>query len=238
MTESKLIAHVDTERVTREQIAKVATPESTATFKAVPHIELIESLEKELKARGIEITREQYAMRGDGSRIFGTLDLNLNGVTGSQASMGLRTANDKTMALKIVAGLRVFVCDNLALLGDFIALSRKHTSGLNLQDELTGAVDKYLDHYGRLKQEVSTLKSTELTDDQAKVRIYDVFDTRKLPLRLLPAVAHEYFEPVHDEFKPRTAWSLHNAFTEAVKVMPLTTRLAATSTIGRQFGLN
>jgi hypothetical protein len=30
-------------------------------------------------------------------------------------------------------------------------------------------------------------------------------------------VCHEYEEPRHDDFKPRTGWSLFNAFTEIIR---------------------
>jgi hypothetical protein len=36
----------------------------------------------------------------------------------------------------------------------------------------------------------------------------------------LPRVLKEYREPWHEEFMPRTAWSLYNAFTEVMKGLP------------------
>jgi len=59
-----------------------------------------------------------------------------------------------------------------------------------------------------------------------------------MPLRLLPEVSRSYFEPDVPEFAPRTAWSLHNAFTGAAKVMPMTTRLPAIQTLGKFFGMS
>jgi len=40
-----------------------------------------------------------------------------------------------------------------------------------------------------------------------------------------------------DEFRPRTAWSLHNAFTAVAKEMPITTRMPAIQELGRYFGM-
>ncbi len=223
--------------VTRDQLRAIPNPIATETFKPIPHIELVESLEKAFLVRGISIVSEQLAVRAEGSRLFGTFDLSLNGVPDSCAAFGFRQANDRSMALQGVAGLRVFVCDNLCLNGDFIALERRHTSGLNLIQELTIAVAKFEEHYVTLKTEVTNLKNREIGDQEAKSIIHDIFVKNILPVRLFPNVSKEYFTPRHPEFQPRTAWSLHNAFTEAVKVMPLTTRMAATSTLGREFGL-
>ena len=232
-----LVSHKSTTLVSRDQLRTIPQPVSTATFKPVPHIELVETMEKVLNQRNINVQGEQFAIRADGSRLFGTFDLSLNGVPDSCAALGFRQANDRSMALQMVAGLRVFVCDNLCLNGDFVALERRHTSGLNLIEELTVAVDKFEEHYVTLKTEVANLKQKELTDGEAKTIIHDIFVKDVLPVRLFPVVSKEYFNPRHSEFAPRTAWSLHNSFTEAVKSMPLTTRLVATSHVGREFGL-
>src|SRR5205823_11029670 len=116
---------------------------------------------------------------------------------------GLRTANDKTMSIQICAGLTVFVCDNLAFRGDLIALRRKHTSGLNLHEELAGAVLRFRDHFTRLVGEIDFLKERELSDVQAKALIHDAFAQRLMPVRMLPAVSESYFEPKTPELQPR-----------------------------------
>lgn len=253
---STLISHVDTSKVTREQLEHIATPEGTDTFKPVPHIVLVNSLEDILHSRGIHVTREQLALRHDGSRLFGTFDLSRHGdvlsndtlpveVDGTAPSLGFRAANDRSMPIQIVAGLRVFVCDNLALNGDMVALRRKHTSGLDLQAELIAAIDRYEQHYGRLVADVRQLQDRAITDDQAKAMIYDlVYKAEALPIRLGGVLGHEYFEPKHKEFEPRTAWSLHNACTETIKqitgrqgmnAMPL--QMTAAQKVGQYFGL-
>lgn len=231
--------------VTREQIAALPPVQGTDSFKPIPHIELIVGLESVLNSRGIQIAetnqglkKEQFAIGKGGYRLFGTMDLTLNGIGGTCASLGLRTANNKTMALQMIAGLRVFVCDNMAFSGDTIMLKRRHTSGLDLMPELFGAMDKYEQHYRKLKGEVDLLKTFEMTEQQAKIILHDVFAQQVMPVRFLPTVSEEYFaeEQRHEEFAPRTAWSLLNAFTEVAKAMPLTTRIKATQLVGKLFG--
>jgi hypothetical protein len=53
MQNATLMSHVDTDLVTREQLALVQTPDATPSFKPVPHIELIETLEHVLKRNRI-----------------------------------------------------------------------------------------------------------------------------------------------------------------------------------------
>lgn len=235
---SFLSAHKNTNLVTREQLAALPVVIGTDSFKPVAHIELVESLERVLNERDIVIVREQYAMGKDGLRLFGTLDLTLNGISGTCASLGLRTANNRTMALQMIAGLRVFVCDNMAFSGDTIIMKRRHTSGLNLMQELFRSMDEYEKHYRKLKSEVESLKGYGMSDVAAKVMIHDVFAKQVMPVRLMPSVSNEYFaeNQRHEDFAPRTAWSLLNAFTEVAKAMPLTTRIKASQLVGKAFG--
>lgn len=245
-TTATLISMVDTAVITRTQLAALPPVVGTSTFKPIPHIDLVETLSKVLSARSITIEREQFAINQSGTRLFGTFDLSLNGIVGSCASLGLRTANDRTMAIQMIAGLRIFVCDNLAFNGDMVALRRRHTSGLQLFGEVEQAIVKYERHYFNLKTEVENLKSLRLTDDRAKALIFDaVYKHAVLPQRFGKAVADEYFNPRHAEFEPRTAWSLHNAFTEVVKQIKarkegesaLHLQMEASQGIGKVFGL-
>jgi microcystin degradation protein MlrC len=66
MENATLMSHVDTDLVTRKQLAQIETPDSTRSFKPAPHIELIETLEYVLKLNRITIRREQFALRRDG----------------------------------------------------------------------------------------------------------------------------------------------------------------------------
>jgi hypothetical protein len=51
----------------------------------------------------------------------------------------------------------------------------------------------------------------------AQALIYRAFTEGRFPVRLLKSVHRHYFMPAHEEFKPRTIWSLSNAFTSALK---------------------
>jgi Domain of unknown function (DUF932) len=235
---STLMAHVDCDMVNRKDLIDIPTPEATDSYFPVPHIQLVETLQAQLLRRMITIEREQFAVRADGSRLFATFDLAIHAEEKTSiASLGLRTSHDKSLSIQIVAGMRVFVCDNLVLSGDFVALKRKHTSGLDLPGEIYGALDLYMQHHRKLVSHVSDLQARELTDEAAKAIMFDAFRQKVMPTRLLESVATNYFEPPHAEFQPRTAWSLHNAFTEVAKELPLNVRMRATQELGSFFGM-
>src|SRR5579872_1610369 len=205
MQHGQLLSHVDTDLVTREQLALVETPEPTRSFKPVPHIELVETLEQVLRRNQITIREEQFALRRDGSTLFGVLQLAYQDTPDGTAALGLRTSNNRTMSIQLCAGLSVFVCDNMVFRGDLIALNRKHTAGLHLRTELNHAILRFQDNFGRLTGEIANLKEQTLADPDAKAILHDVFVQGILPIRLLPEASNLYFEPFVDEFKPRTA---------------------------------
>src|SRR5438309_1757146 len=188
MKNAQLISHVDTDIVTRRELKSLPAPVSTPTFKPIPHVELVEMLETVLRHSRIRIEEERFALRRDGSVLFGLLQLAYGETADGRAALGLRTANNKTMSIQLCAGLSVFVCDNLVFRGDLIALRRKHTSGLNLRVELAGAVLRFQEHFGRLAAEVEVLKGRALEDIQAKALIHDAFTQNLMPVRFLPEV--------------------------------------------------
>ena len=62
-------------KLTREELARVATPAGTATHKPIPHIAVVEKLIEALGFRQIGVVQEEYAVSSDGMRMFGVMDL-------------------------------------------------------------------------------------------------------------------------------------------------------------------
>src|SRR5262249_7532561 len=155
------------------------------------------------------------------------------------ASLGIRTANDRSLALEIAVGVRVFVCDNLAFSGDLIALKRKHTARFDLNADISRAVDRYQTHLLALQQQIAGLQAARLSDLQAKALLVDAFRQEILPLRFFKPVTETYLAPTDamPDVQPRTLWGLHNAFTRAVRQMAPAPASEATTALGRIFGL-
>ncbi len=81
---------------------------------------------------------------------------------------------------------------------------------------------------------VEAWQRSELTDVTDKVIIYEAFVEGKLeaPKHLARAVHDPYFEPKYEEFRPRTIWSLSNAFTSAFKELEPIPQFKATAKLG------
>jgi hypothetical protein len=214
----------------------VPTPPATDTFKPIAHAALIDEMENSLSFRHIQIARDEYAVSPDGMRLFGLLELNAE-YEGVRFAIGLRNANDKSMRLGMVAGYRVFVCDNMALSGDFKPLLAKHTKHFDLVESLSVGVDRIQRGFQPLREAIAFKRSHQLRDEEARSMIYRAFMENHFPLKLLKTVHQEFFiAPSQNEFKARTIWSLENAFTSAFKELRPVAQFRLTAKLGSFFG--
>src|SRR4029453_14861576 len=136
----KLIAHVGADYIDREGLKALVTPPATDTWTPIPHYDLVLALEGQLKARGISIVKEQFAVQA--AKLFGAIDTDYQVTEEGGAAIGIRTANDKSLALQLAIGYRVFICDNMAFHGDLIALKQKHTATLALPTEFATGIGR------------------------------------------------------------------------------------------------
>jgi hypothetical protein len=219
--------------VSRDQLRTIPVPESTRTFKPIPHHEIVDGLVEALKFRYIGVVRDEYAVSSDGMRMFGVLDLETT-FDGCRFAIGVRNSNDKSLRLALTCGLRVFVCDNLSFQGEFTPVLAKHSKRFSVVDSLAIGVDRIQRNFDPLRQQVETWRSRQLTDDQAKLLIYRAFVEGDLsvPRSLARDVHRNYFAPTHPEFATRTMWSLSNAFTSALKSLDPIPFFQATAELG------
>jgi len=132
------------------------------------------------------------------------------------------------------AGHRVFVFSNLAFARDFTPVLAKHSKSFSLIDCVSVGVDRMQRNFEPMRRQVEAWQKYDLTDVTAKVVIYEAFVEGKLeaPKHLARTVHDLYFEPKYEEFRPRTIWSLSNAFTSAFKQLDPIPQFKATAKLG------
>jgi Domain of unknown function (DUF932) len=234
-----LMAHCGTEKINRAQLGEILPPERTATHQPIAHSVLVNSLIETLSFRHINVVKDEYAVSPDGMKLFGVMDLETMG-EGFRFSIGLRNANDKSMRLGLVVGVRVFCCDNMAFSGDFAPVLAKHSKHFNLQDALAIGVDQMQRNFKPMSDQIERWRGTQITDAYAKGVIYRAFieDQLDAPKHLAREVHRQYFEPELPDFAPRTQWSLQNAFTGALKLLDPIPQYKATASLGEFFAVN
>ena len=229
ITHGKLLADRGATYVSRDELNLIETPPATDTFKPVSHHKLVSMIEETLHYRRISIVAEEFAVSSNGMKLFGLLELSFE-EEGVRFALGIRTANDKSMRLSMVAGYRVMVCSNMAFSGEFKPLAHKHTKGLELLDSLSIAIDRTQRHFDPLAKQISAWKNRKIEAVTAKEIIYDAFLGEKFPIRLLRDVNDNYFGD--ERFERGTFWTLSNAGTSALKLLPPDKQYEATAKWG------
>ena len=85
-----------------------------------------------------------------------------------------------------------------------------------------------------MRQQVERWRAQQLSAEEAKLTIYRAFIEGgvDVPKYLARRVHELYFIPQHEEFEPRTMWSLSNAFTSAFKELDPIPQFKATAKLG------
>ncbi len=225
-------------RVDREALSLIEPPAPTATWKPVKHGELVDRLTQVLAAKGRAIAKEEFALQRDGKVLFGVMDLQWGQTDDYHASLGLRTANDKTMSIQIAIGARIMVCDNLLFSGELIALKRKHTSGLDLEKELTAAIARYDAGYGVMTTNIDRLKHLSIDFPAAQALLFEVFAQKIMPLRCFPKVVAPYVHSDDDGAFAGSQWDILDRLTDYATTLSPAVRFATVTKLGQFFGLS
>jgi hypothetical protein len=212
MSNSTLIGN---NRVTEAEVFQVPSVPFTRTFKPFHHKQVIDAVRTGINAVGLEVVKTEYVLAGnEGMRMFGVWDL----ATGNDElcwSLGIRNSMDKSISIGITAGTRVFICENLAFDGEFVAL-RKHTMGLTL-DELEfmayRAIRCLVGRLTKFQAWHEGLKHYELTEDSAKVLLVELITQRVMPASWFPRFYELYFGDTYDY----TLWGFHESVTNVLK---------------------
>lgn len=228
-----LMLHSGAKRFGRQDLLALPTPQATETHQVIPHSKMVEAVVEALAYRKLEVVRDEYGLTPDGMRMFGFLEVNVE-ENGLRLGIGIRNSHDKTFALGMVVGYRVFICDNLALRGEFSALAKRHSKNMNLLEVVALGVDRAQRHFQPLMEDIKVWQNHSLPDVCAKEIIYDAFVGGRLeaPKHLARIVHENYFEPT-EAFAARNLWSLSNAFTGAFRELDPVPQLRAAASLGK-----
>jgi hypothetical protein len=175
----------------------------------------------------MKIEASEFAVSPDGMKMFGLLEINAE-YEGVRFAIGCRNSNDKSMRIGLVAGYRVFVCDNMSLSGDFNPLHAKHTKHFDLIEAVSMGVDRLHRGWEPLKQLIDFKRKTILQPDEARVLIYKAFAQHKLPVSLFKAVSGSYED--HDD---DSLWGIEQHFTDAFKSLNPLAQFKATAKLNK-----
>ena len=214
-----LVVHRGGWEATKADLAAVPVPEPTESYHPVPYGRFVEEIELHMPRFGLTVNSSAFALAREGCQMFGVLTC-ANGKPASDyaLAMGVRNSYDRSLAVGLTLGSRVFCCDNLAFSGE-VTMNRKHT--VNVFRDLPDLIYRMLSQVSSMRErtdgEIAAMKVRELPPAHAHHLMVEAIRAGVLPASRLPKVIEAWEEPEHEEFQPRTAWSLFNAFTEVQK---------------------
>jgi hypothetical protein len=216
---TKLMLHGGATKVTRAELKDVPTPEATATWHPIPHYLLLGHVREALSSRDIRILSEEHGLQSSGDNYFGVLTVGRQSELGDfNYVVGVRNSHNKRFPAGLVVGLSVTVCDNLSFSGE-IRMDRKHTAHIerDLEGLVLNSVGQLSDRWVDQERRVEAYRNAKVSNIRAHDILVHGLDSRIITAVQLPQILGHWRKPQHEEFEPRTAWSLFNCFTEVLK---------------------
>ena len=205
--------------MSRSDLAETPTPRATRSWRPIPHIRLLQVVEKVLLEHGMTVDGQAHGLSHDAARYLGLLEVKAhNGNSDYRHVVGVRNSHDMKFSAGVVAGSQVLVCDNLSFAGE-IQIARKHTPRIlcdlpRLASDAVSGLRRYWDQHD---QRVARYQGIGINDVRAHDLIVRSVDEGVMANSYIPRVLSEWRGPAHREFEPRNVWSLQNAFTEVFK---------------------
>lgn len=214
---SSLVVHCGARFIEREELERIDAPPPTKTWFPVRHAAALDAVEGALGSAGFVVKKVRLAVARKDARMFATLDLGTALGDGVSLAVGVRNSIDKSLPLGFCAGSRVFVCDNLAFRSELL-VRRKHTRNgrANFEAEIATAVGSLEPFRMAEAIRIARMRSVEIGDELAESLILRGHLAGIVSPRVLPGLVQQWREPVHEEFRARTLWSLFNAFTSVL----------------------
>jgi len=206
----------------KADLASVPVPEPTASYHPVPYARFVEEIELHVPRFGLHVESSSFALAREGSQMFGVLTCTNGHNAGDYAlAIGLRNSYDRSLSVGLIAGTRVFCCDNLAFSGE-VSMARKHTPNVfrDLPDLIYRMLSQVTVMKARTDEEIAGMKALPMPPERAHHVMVSAIRSGITSASRLPKILEAWDEPKHEEFEPRTAWSLFNAFTEVLKAGP------------------
>ena len=213
-----MILHCGARAIDRTTLANIPCPQATESWHPIPHIRLVQEVERSLAASGMVIVNESYGVTEDNGRMFGLLQVANHQDTVDYAYViGLRGSLDKSLSRGLAVGSSVFVCDNLAFSSE-IVFHRKQTKFCSedipaMVDTAIGQLSQRWNDQGR---RIAAYKMTALSLRDADHLLAEIAGD-VFPWQKFADIRAEFLNPRHPEFQKETLWALFNSVTEWLK---------------------
>lgn len=232
---NNLFLHCGANRVDEFDNTMTMHPESMGTQHApIAHSTFLDVVKTSLDEHSLSVTDQAFGTLADGSRFFGLLEVAKKGESYIRTDeteianvprdrfstmIGLRASHDKSISAGLIAGSRVFVCDNLAFSGEVKIATKQTTKLLDRLPELVySAVGKISLQSVKQADRVQAYQEKELSNKVADAAMTQLVRIGAINPSQIGAVIDQWDTPRFEQFaERRDVWRLYNAVTECYK---------------------
>jgi|ETNvirnome_2_130_1030620.scaffolds.fasta_scaffold04299_6 hypothetical protein len=208
------------------ELAEIAVPEETASYKPVPYPELVHNLYKMsnevLTPKGFSLAGERYRCTHEGNRLFFVHSYQ-NGDTEAKLAIAGRASYDKSMLIALSFGLEIGLCTNLCMWGD-ITVMHKATGNVvqHLQDQTILQMHKATSGWDDMRTDRDDMREIDFDVDEGyalmgRIKAHSAKSKSAAARQLVTTkewkeVQGEWENPTHDH-GGRNLWTWYQAFT-------------------------
>ena len=187
-------------------VQRVPTPKATGAHYPIGHGEVYEAVAAYLRDAGIGAREMFHALYQGGDRYIGLAVTDLPGGGGGRETVvGWFNSHDKSQAVTLLFGERVFVCFNLVF-GAEVKIARKHTRYIerDLPELVSDGFTFLEDHRREQTRRVEAYLDTPLAEPAAHHLAIRLLDEEVFPVTHLPAILAEWRHPSVPELRERS----------------------------------
>lgn len=228
---SASLGNHESKLVTLEQLATFPTPEATDTWKPIPHHSVPGIITEMVLERGWKFARDEanrfkLSVTSNGAKMFGVTEIIINGGIDEEfgLALGFRNSHDRTFALRLAAGSRVFVCDNMMITGD-VQIRRVHSVGIDVRKVVMAALDQIPEAAHRIADFFTGLRSHYFSEEQGVHFLAQAVEVGALPISDFMDARKVWIDSYRDVIDPKlvqishpgTQWAAYQAVTASWK---------------------
>jgi len=199
-------------------LQSIDLPTYEGRYAVIPHNVFIEELQEQLDKKNMVIGSKKYLSASNGHILTGEYGIISNVEEESQIAIGFHNSYNKTMKAGIYGGMLMLVCSNGAYSHGQNMYKRKHTGNAlqELRQQMVNVIEEAETSYVQLVAEKEAMKQRELSKQTIAALVGDMYMNEKLiNSTQLEIIRREMW--YSEVFSEKTAWSLYNWSTEAIK---------------------
>jgi len=206
--------------VTKDIVLNAPIPEQTRTYKPVSHGQLIDLTLNGIEKAGFKLDKELYSAAKGGAIANGRFTISNVMDSEMQLEVGWQNSYDKSLTLKFALGVRIMICQNGCVSGDYGAFKRKHVGAV--QTFTPNAITEYIKRAGesfKLMQDIrEQTKQIEVSKRvQAELIGRMMIEDQIIQSTQLNIIERELKKPTYDYGAKDSLWELYQFTTFSMR---------------------